>query len=450
MVVFKKNGFNIFLNTTATHWLSSYKYYCEKDIMKITKVKSILTAPEGIALVVVKVETDQPGLYGLGCATFTQRPTLVANAVDEYLDPLLQDRDPANIEDLWKLMYVNAYWRNGPVLNNAISGVDMALWDIKGKAANMPVYDLLGGKCREAAMVYRHADGRDPQEVLNNVLRYKEDGYLAVRCQMGGYGGRVKEITDETVQPGKASPQATHRIDMMDRLNSSFPGAYYDPDWYARSVVEMFDYVRDKIGFDLFLLHDIHERLAPIEAIRLAKALEPYRLFFLEDPLAPDQIGWFRRLRGQTATPIAMGELHNHPLEWRSLITEELIDFIRTHISQIGGITPARKLAALCEAFGVRTAWHGPGDVSPIGHAANLHLDLACHNFGIQEVINFSEPLFEVFPGTPELKGGYLWGNDQPGLGIDIDETKAAQYPIAIPPIQWTQSRWPDGTLWTP
>lgn len=418
--------------------------------MKITKVKSILTSPEGIALVVVKVETDQPGLYGLGCATFTQRPTLVAKAVDEYLDPLLQGRDPANIEDLWKMMYVNAYWRNGPVLNNAISGVDMALWDIKGKVANMPVYDLLGGKCREAAMVYRHADGRDPQEVLDNVLKYKQDGYLAVRCQMGGYGGRVKEITDETVQPGKAAPQATHRIDMMDRLNSNFPGAYYDPDWYARSVVDLFEYIRDKIGYDLFLLHDIHERLAPIDAIRLAKAMEPYRLFFLEDPLAPDQIEWFRRLRDQSATPIAMGELHNHPLEWRSLITEELIDFIRAHISQLGGLTPARKLAALCEAFGVRTAWHGPGDVSPVGHAANLHLDLACHNFGIQEVINFSEPLYEVFPGTPELRGGYLWGNDQPGLGIDIDETKAAQYPISIPPIQWTQSRWPDGTLWTP
>ncbi|MCP5096636.1 MAG: starvation-sensing protein RspA [Chloroflexi bacterium] len=418
--------------------------------MKITKVKSILTAPEGIALVVVKVETDQPGLYGLGCATFTQRPTLVANAVDEYLDPLLQGRDPGNIEDLWHMMYVNSYWRNGPVLNNAISGVDMALWDIKGKVANMPVYDLLGGKCREAAMVYRHADGRSPQEVLDNVLKYQEAGFMAVRCQMGGYGGRVKEITDETAQPGKAAPQATHRINMMERLNSNFPGAYYDPDWYSRSVVGMFEHIRANIGYDLFLLHDIHERLAPIDAIRMAKALEPYRLFFLEDPLAPDQIEWFRRLRDQCATPIAMGELHNNPLEWRMLIAEQLIDFIRAHISQLGGLTPARKLASLCEAFGVRTAWHGPGDVSPVGHAANLHLDLACHNFGIQEVINFSDPLYEVFPGTPELRGGYVWANDQPGFGIDIDEAKAAEYPIEFKPIQWTQSRWPDGTIWTP
>lgn len=418
--------------------------------MKITKLKSILTAPDGIALVVVKIETDQPGLYGLGCATFTQRATLVARAVDEYLAPLLTGRDPANIEDLWHMMYVNSYWRNGPVLNNAISGVDMALWDIKGKVANMPIYDLLGGKCREATMVYRHADGRDPKEVLDNVLKYQSEGALAVRLQMGGYGGRVKDISTRNARPGKKAPQATHRMKSLDHITSSFPGAYYDPDWYARSIPPLFDYVRSKIGFDLFLLHDIHERLAPIDAIRMAKALEQYRLFFLEDPLAPDQLEWFRRLREQSATPIAMGELHNNPVEWRQLITEQLIDFIRVHISQIGGLTPARKLASLCESFGVRTAWHGPGDVSPIGHAANLHLDLACHNFGIQEVIYFGEPLLEVFPGTPELRGGYLWPNTKPGWGVDIDEKKAQRYQIDPAPIEWTQSRWPDGTLWTP
>ena len=418
--------------------------------MKITKVRPILTAPDGIALVVVKVETDQPGLYGLGCATVTQRPTLVAKAVEEYLDPLLVGRDPATIEDLWHMMMVNSFWRYGPVINNAVSGVDMALWDIKGKAANMPVYDLIGGKCREAAMVYRHADGRDPQEVLDNVIRYRDEGALAVRCQMGGYGGRVKDITKWNARPSAKAPQATHRGGGLERADSAFPGAYYDPDVYARSVETLFEYVRSKIGFELFLLHDIHERLAPIDAIRMARNLEPYRLFFLEDPLAPDQIEWFRRLRQASATPIAMGELHNNPLEWRPLIAEQLIDFIRAHISQLGGFTPARKLAALCEAFGVRTAWHGPGDVSPIGHAANLHLDLACHNFGIQEVIHFGEPLREVFPGCPELHDGYLWANDRPGFGIDLDEAQAAKYPISIPPIVWTQSRWPDGTMWTP
>ena len=418
--------------------------------MKITHVKAILTAPDGIALVVVKVETDQPGLYGLGCATFTQRPTLVAHAVDHYLAPLLQGRDPRHSEDLWHMMMVNAYWRNGPVLNNAIGGVDLALWDIKGKIAGLPVYNLLGGKCREAALVYRHADGRDRQEVLDQVLTYQAQGYRAVRCQLGGYGGRVQDIPVAAALPSRDAPQATHRPQMTDRARSAFPGAYYDPDGYARSIPALFEHIRSNIGFDLLLLHDIHERLPPIDAIRLAKALEPYRLFFLEDPLAPEQVEWFRRLREQSATPLAMGELHTHPLEWRTLVVEQLIDFIRAHVSAIGGLTPARKLAALCETFGVRTAWHGPGDVSPVGHAANLHLDLACHNFGIQEVISFGEVLYEVFPGMPELRDGYLWANEQPGWGIDIDEAKAARYPIPVAPITWTQSRWPDGTLWTP
>lgn len=418
--------------------------------MKITKIRSILTAPDGITLVVVKVETDQAGLYGLGCATFTQRPTLVTRAVDEYLDPLMRGRDPTNVRDLWHMMMVNSYWRNGPVLNNAISGVDMALWDIKGKLANVPVYDLLGGKCREAALVYRHADGRTPEEVLQNVIKYQEQGYRAVRLQMGGYGGRVQDIREATAVPSKNAPQATHRMQTMDRLDSAFPGAYYDADAYARSIPALFEYVRSKIGFELFLLHDIHERLAPMDAIRMAKALEPYRLFFLEDPLAPDQIEWFRRLREQSAMPIAMGELHDNPAEWKPLIAEQLIDFIRAHISAIGGLTPALQLAALCESFGVRTAWHGPGDVSPIGHAANLHLDLTCHNFGIQEVINFGDPIYEVFPGTPELRNGYLWANDKPGFGVDIDEEMAAKYPMDFKMIEWTQSRLPDGTLWTP
>ena len=398
--------------------------------MKITRVKATLTAPSGIALVVVKVETDQPGLYGLGCATFTQRCTLVAQAVDEYLDPLLRGRDPANIEDLWRLTHHNSSWRWGPVLNSANSGVDQALWDLKGKVTGQPVYELLGGKCRPAAMIYRHADGRTPDEVLDNVQKFQAQGLLAVRCQMGGYGGRFND-----------SAELTH----------NFPGAYYDPDRYARSVVDLFDHVRAEIGYDLHLLHDIHERLAPIDAIRLAKDLEPHRLFFLEDPLAPDQVEWFRRLRQQTTTPIAMGELHTHPLEWRPLVSEQLIDFIRAHVSVIGGLTPARKLAALCESFGVRTAWHGPGDVSPIGHAANLHLDLACHNFGIQEVVEFDDATRAVFPGAPEIRGGHVWANDRPGFGVDLDEAEAAKYPVTVaPPIQWTQPRWPDGTLWTP
>jgi len=399
----------------------------------ITNVRTILTAPETIPLVVVKIETSEPGLYGLGCATFTQRYLEVATAVDQYLAPYLIGKDVANIEDIWQTCQVNGYWRNGPITNNALSGVDMALWDIKGKVAGMPVYDLLGGKARAGAAVYRHADGKSLTEVEENVRKYMEQGLLYIRCQWGGYGGRIDQI-----KAPEGAPE----------------GAYFDPHGYARNTVKLFDHIRNAVGDDIELLHDVHERLAPIEAVRLSKNLEPYRLFFLEDALSPEAVDWFAVMRQQSATPIAMGELFTHPQEWLPLIQNRLIDFIRCHISTIGGITPAKKLAHLCEAFGIRTAWHGPGDVSPVGHAANLHIDLSSYNFGVQEWWGPSDLIKEVFPGTPELRGGYLYANDKPGLGIDIDEKLAAKYPPdnknAIRPALWTTARTPDGGSWRP
>ena len=399
----------------------------------ITNVRTILTAPETTPLVVVKIETSEPGLYGLGCATFTQRYLAVATAVDQYLAPYLLGKDVANIEDIWQTCQVNGYWRNGPITNNALSGVDMALWDIKGKVAGMPVYDLLGGKARAGAAVYRHADGKSLTEVEENVRKYMEQGLLYIRCQWGGYGGRIDQI-----KAPEGAPE----------------GAYFDPHGYARNTVKLFDHIRNAVGDDIELLHDVHERLAPIEAVRLSKNLEPYRLFFLEDALSPEAVDWFAVMRQQSATPIAMGELFTHPQEWLPLIQNRLIDFIRCHISTIGGITPAKKLAHLCEAFGIRTAWHGPGDVSPVGHAANLHIDLSSYNFGVQEWWGPSDLIKEVFPGTPELRGGYLYANDKPGLGIDIDEKLAAKYPPdnknAIRPALWTTARTPDGGSWRP
>jgi mannonate dehydratase len=398
-------------------------------MLKITKVKAICTAPERIPLVVVKVETNQPELYGIGCATYTQRFLTVAHAVDTYFEPLLKDKDPARIEDLWQMAMVSPYWRNGPILGNALSGVDMALWDIKGKLANMPLYDLFGGKVREGARVYRHADGKTLEEVGDRAQALMEQGIQVVRLQFGGYGGRG---------------------DMPKKPEGACEGAYYDPLGYQLSVVALFDAMRERFGFDIEFCHDVHERLEPIEAIRLAKELEPHRLFFLEDALAPEQVDWFKIMRQQTHTPIAMGELFNNPMEWLGLISNRLIDFIRVHISQIGGITPARKLAILCEAFGIRTAWHGPGDVSPVGHAANIHLDLSSWNFGIQEWSGWSERSQEVFPGCPELRGGYVYANANPGLGIDIDENAAAKYPCSEELPKWTNARRPDGTLARP
>ena len=396
----------------------------------IKDIYPICTAPEGIPLVIVKVVTSELGLYGIGCATYTQRWITVANAVTNYMKPLLVGKDVSRIEDIWQMSMVSAYWRNGPVLNNAISGVDEALWDIKGKMANMPVYDLLGGKVREAARVYRHADGRTLEEVGDRVQAFMEDGVQVIRVQHGGYGGNAYEQALASKRPDGACE-----------------GAYYDPLGYELSVTELFDYMRNRFGFGVDFCHDVHEHLDPINAIHLAKELEQYRLFFYEDSLAPEQLEWFKMMRGQTSTPIAMGELFNNPREITPLVANKLIDFVRCHVSQIGGITPAKKLASFCEAFSVRTAWHGPGDTSPVGHAADIHLDVSTSNFGIQEWAGFKQASLDVFPGCPELRKGYVYPNDKPGLGIDIDEDLAKKFPCSEKLPQWTNCRRPDGTL---
>ena len=407
---------------------------------RIRNVRVILTAPDEIRLVVVKVETDEPELYGLGCATFTQRPLAVATAVEQYVKPQLIGRIPHDIEDIFSMLTVSSYWRSGPVLNNALSGIDMALWDIKGKLAGMPLYDLLGGRCRVAAPLYVHASGRDVREVEEDVRRFMAQGFRYIRCQVA-----VPDASTYGVA-GALDSEEPHPHHLRLKQNA------WDPSAYVRIVPRLFAELRSVLGDAVELLHDIHERLPPIMAIGLAKELELYRLFFLEDPFAPEDSSYFPLLRQQSAVPIAMGELYVNVTEYLPLIQNRLIDFIRVHLSAIGGITPARKLAALCEFFGVRTAWHGPGDVSPVGHAANLHLDLAVPNFGIQEGYLFPERTREVFPGTPEIRDGMLWANDRPGLGIDIDETAAARYPFPEHPLNgaWPPVRLPDGTVQRP
>jgi mannonate dehydratase len=406
--------------------------------LKITDVQTFLTAPARIRLVVVKVLTSEPGLYGLGCATFTQRARVVETAVNHYLKPFLLGKDPAQIEDLYQSMFVSSYWRNGPVLGNAISGVDMALWDILGKRTGVPVYQLFGGKCRKAVDTYHRASGSSFQDVENAVRKAMEQGWRVVRVQVSvpglfTYGARGK--------PGEAKEPVNSRTRV------------WEPKPYCRTVPKLFEHLRKTVGDDVELLHDVHERVPPILAIQLAKDLEPYRLFFLEDPLSPEDIGYFEKMRQQTSTPLAMGELFNNPNEWLPLVSHRLIDFIRIHLSQVGGLSMARKVAALCEFFGVRTAWHGPGDVSPVGHAANVHLGLACHNFGIQEAHEFNQAEKDVFPGCPELKDGYYHANDKPGLGIDLDEKLAAKFPINDDPsfdMEWGNVRRRDGTVIKP
>jgi mannonate dehydratase len=401
--------------------------------LKITDIRAILTAPAGIRLVVVKVLTSEPGLYGLGCATFTQRARVVETAVDHYLKPFLLGKDPLQIEDIYQSSFVSSYWRNGPVLGNALSGVDMALWDILGKRAGMPVYQLLGGKCRNAVDTYGHASGATFQDVEKSVRRLMERGFRNVRAQVA--------------VPGLATYGAGGRS--RDGRPSNNRARLWEPRAYVRTVPKLFEFLRKQIGDEVELLHDMHERVPPILAVQLAKDLEPYHLFFLEDPLSPEDVGYFSNMRKQTSTPIAMGELFNNPNEWVPLVSGRLIDFIRIHLSQVGGLTTARKVAAMCEFFGVRTAWHGPGDVSPVGHAANVHLDLAIPNFGIQESHEFTPAEQDVFPGCPVLKDGYYHANDRPGWGIDLDEKLAAKFPIKDEPsfdLQWGNLRRRDGT----
>jgi mannonate dehydratase len=401
--------------------------------LKITDVKVIATAPEGSNLIVVKVETSEPGLYGLGCATFTQRAFAVITAVEKYLKDFCVGKDADNIEDMWQSAFVSSYWRNGPVLNNAISGIDEALWDIKGKRANMPVYQLLGGKCRIAVDCYAHASGSTPEAVADSVQRFMDQGFRHVRIQQGGYGGvgTVKKEPDF-----KVAGFGAERDQFMDQAT------------YIRSVPKMFDTVRQRCGEEVQLLHDIHERIEPMDAINLIRSLEQYRPFFIEDPFSPENMEWFKQLRASTMVPIAMGELFNNVNEFRDYMADRLFDFIRVHISQIGGITPAMKIARLGEWYNIRTAWHGPGDVSPVGHAANAHIDLAVWNFGIQESHIWNEKAQAVFPGCQTYKNGYMYINEAPGLGVDINEKEAAKYPIG------TRSNWTvrkaDGTIIRP
>jgi mannonate dehydratase len=402
---------------------------------RIKDISVIECAPAGSRLTVVKITTDQAGLYGYGCATFTQRADLVKPAVERYLKPFLLGKTTDRIEDIWQSCYDSSYWKNGPVLNNAISGIDQALWDIKGRQAGMPVYQLAGGKCREAVDLYAHADGAEFSDVVASAKKYMAQGFRNVRVQVGMPGMAGYGSAHGNVQPLKA---------LHDK-------PLFEPAYQFRRALKLLEVCRTELGEEIELLHDMHERLTPNEAVQFCKEAEKFRPFFLEDPLSPEDLGYFRQIRQNCATPIAMGELFNSPHEWQPLITEQLIDYIRCHVSQVGGFTPARKIAIQAEQFGVKTAWHGPGDVSPVGHMANITLDIVSTNFGIQEYTPFNEKTQEVFIGCPEMKDGYFWVNEKPGWGIEIDEKLAAKYPFQDSANHlnggWGEIRKRDGTV---
>lgn len=388
--------------------------------MRITNVKMLVTCP-GRNYVLVKIETDQDGLYGWGDATLNGRELAVAAALENHIAPLLIGRDPDQIEDIWQYLFQGTYWRGGPVLMTALAGVDLALWDIKGKRFGLPLYSLLGGLTRQGAKVYTHCGGEDPIQVAENIHAAQERGFRVVRAQVGVPGVKGKTYGQGGAQEASLASWATERA--LPPLEIWEPGAY------LRAVPALFERLRVELGDEIELLHDVHSRLSPVEAIRLAKSLEPYHLFFLEDPLRPEHKGSFALLRQHTSTPLAVGELFHTRWDILPLITNQWIDYIRCDLVHIGGLTEARKIAAIGEAFQVKTAWHGPGDISPIAHAANVHLDVSLTNFGVQEMVFFSEAVQEVIPGGPVYRDGALWVNDRPGLGTDVNEHAANRYP---------------------
>jgi mannonate dehydratase len=387
----------------------------------------------GRNFVTLKIQTDD-GIYGLGDATLNGREMAVVSYLAEHVIPCLIGRDPFQIEDIWQYLYRGAYWRRGPVTMTAIAAVDMALWDIKGKALNTPVYNLLGGKSRSGVLVYGHANGRDIEETSDEVAKYVGLGYKAVRAQSGipglpsTYGVAHDKLFYEPAEKGLP------------------PENVWSTEKYLLHVPKLFEALRLKFGDDLHLLHDAHHRLTPIEAARLGKSLEPYHLFWLEDAVTAELQEGFRIVRDHTTTPLALGEVFNSIWDAHILITEQLIDYIRMTIVHSGGISHLKKIAALAEIYHVRTGCHGATDLSPVSMAAALHFDTAINNFGIQEYMRHTNETDEVFRHAYYFKDGYLHSGEEPGFGVDYDEDLAEKFPYerAYLPV----NRKLDGTMW--
>lgn len=401
-------------------------------MVRIRAARVIVTSP-GRNFVTLKIETDE-GVYGLGDATLNGRELAVASYLTDHVVPCLIGRDAHRIEDIWQFLYRGAYWRGGAVTMAAIAAVDVALWDIKGKIAGLPLYQLLGGACRDGCMVYGHANGRDVAETVDNARHYVELGYKAVRIQAG--------------VPGLAS---TYGVSgdryFYEPADNDLPTEnLWSTSKYMRSVPPLFAAARDALGWDVHLLHDIHHRLTPIEAGRLGRDLEPYRPFWLEDATPADNQAAFRLIRQHTTAPLAAGEVFDSIWAAKQLIEEQLIDYVRATIVHAGGITHWRRIAALADLYQVRTGCHGATDLSPVTMAAALHAGLATPNFGIQEYMRHTPETDAVFPHAYRFADGMLHPGDAPGLGVDLDEVLAAQhaYKRAYLPV----NRLEDGSMW--
>src|SRR5579884_3096754 len=400
-------------------------------MLKITSARVVICSP-GRNFVTLVIETSD-GVRGVGDATLNGRELAVATYLNDHVIPCLIGRDAHRIEDVWQFLYRGAYWRRGPVTMSAIAAVDMALWDIKGKVAGLPLYQLLGGASRDSVMVYGHANGNTIEETVERALEYQEQGYKAIRLQSG--------------IPGLASTYGVSKDKYFyEPADADLPTEnLWSTEKYTRTVPELFAAARDRLGWDVHLLHDVHHRLTPIEAGRLGNDLEPYRLFWLEDAVVADNPESFRLIRRHTTTPLAVGEIFNSIWDAKLLIQEQLIDYIRATVVHAGGITHLRRIASFADMFNVRTGCHGATDLSPVSMAAALHFDLSVPNFGIQEYMRHTGETDAVFPHAYRFDNGAMHPGEAPGLGVDIDEKLAAKHPYkrAYLPV----NRLEDGTM---
>ena len=399
--------------------------------MKITAAKVLVCSPDR-NFVTLKIETDA-GVYGLGDGTLNGRELAVSSYLEEHVIPCLIGRDPFQTEDIWQYLYRGAYWRRGPVTMTAVAAVDVALWDIKGKALGTPVYNLLGGRSRDAVLVYTHANGRTPEETADSVRGHMEQGYLAVRAQCA--------------VPGlDASYGVAKGAGLYEPAERGAPSeSRWSSERYLQFAPKLFQKLRAELGEDVHLLHDVHHRLTPVEAARLGKSLEPFHLFWMEDPVAAELQEGFRQIREHTTTPIATGEVFNSVWDAHDLIRNQWIDYFRMAPAHAGGLTALKKIADFAALYHVRTGCHGATDLSPVSMAAALHFGLAVHNFGIQEYMHHSRLTNEVFPHRYSFSAGYMHPGDAPGLGVEIEESLAARHPYqrAFLPV----SRKLDGTM---
>jgi mannonate dehydratase len=387
--------------------------------------------------VFLKIITSEPGLYGIGSANNQYQVMAVIAALEDHLKPWLIGKDPDRIEDLWQSAQMRTYWRSGPVNNNVLAAMDMALWDIKGKRAGMPVYEMLGGKVHDAVAVYDHQGGRSKEECLDTLQKSLANGFRHVRIQYGegGYGG------GGFIRAGEGN-----------RAEGGYQGPAFDEEQYVDAIPPVFEYLRAKAGFGPKLLHDVHSHMSGMNAVELARRMQPYQMYFMEDILPPEQLAYYRNIRQVCSTPQAVGEVFSHPYEYLPLITDRLIDFVRCRVAAIGGITQEKKIATLCEVFGVKTAFQEGGENDPVNQMASYHVDLSSTAFGIQEENHFPPIVHEMFPGMGEIRKGYLYGSGKPGMGLDINMDLAAKNPLG--PIRgggaYKTDRTLDGTVTKP